>query len=393
MAGNNDPLGKATFNFFKRATGGSQTKTSSAPAPVSRYQNIEQVRARNAAVKSTRPNLGDPYRAVTGVQADLAADFDNQAAELKAYFDSQMAGGDGGAGAAIQEALNLIRGIDSNRAAIRGVYDEYGGFVDPLSNQAIEAAKGIVARGAPQLQAIAAEGQAGIEGSFDAAQAEVQAAADLIGAGQGAADSVITDAIDGEALRLAAAMEESATADNLLSLSGKAAETGAVASRDLDNDEMARRARLVDVEFEGMREEAEQRLAAARRAAAAAAARRNALARQRNAALAELESERAKGMRLNPHEAGEATALQYLSRNAKNLDYNRQQLLVSTVGNALSEQVPSKSVRSWLNSAGVRLNEKETVLVQDALRSYTEGMRFQQRLDSPSGHNLNRGIH
>lgn len=336
---------------------------------------------------------GDPYRSITGVQADLEADYAKQAADIANYYNSQMGGGDGGAGAAIQEALKLIGQIDENRAAIKGVYDEYGGFVNPLSDAAIEAAKGIVSRGQPELEAIAAEGQAGIEGSFAAAEAEVQAAADLIGAGQGAAESVITDAIDGEALRLAAAMEEAATADNLLGLRSKAAETEAVAYRDLDNDEMLRRARLVDLEFEGMREEAEARLAAARRAAAAAAARRAAMARQRNAALAELESEKARAMRLNPHEAGEATALNYLGKNARNLDYNRQQLLVSTVGNALSQQVPAASIPKYLSESGVRLNKTETELVQGALRSYSEGMRFQQRADKTSAfspNNLNR---
>jgi hypothetical protein len=357
----------------------------------SAYGNIELVRARNAAAKS--PALGDPYGSITGVQAGLEADFAKQAAEIAAYYNSQMGGGDGGAGAAIAEALDLIRNIDANRSAIKGVYDERATFIDPLSEAAIEAAKGIVSRGQPVLKTIASEGQAGIEGSFDEAEAEVQAAAELIGAGQGAADSVISDTIDGEALRIAAAMEEAATADNLLGLSGKAAETGAVAQRDLDNDEINRRARLVDLQFEGMREEAEQRLAAARRAAAAAAARRAAMARQRNAALAELESEKAKSMRLNPHEAGEATALSYLGKHARNLDYNRQQLLVSTVGNALSEQISSNNIPPWLSANEIGLNKEETALVQNAMRSYTEGMRFQQRNDKTSvysANNLNR---
>jgi hypothetical protein len=242
----------------------------------------------------------------------------------------------------------------------------------------------MVAEGTPALDQIAAQGQADIASTFDESEATIQELAALIGAGAGATQEVTED-VDGEALRIAAAMEESASAEHLLSLTSSAARAEAVAAQDLDKGSIRRQAKMVDLEFESMEEQVKDQLAAARAAAAAAAAqarqRRSAIAAQRNAALAELNQEKYAAMRLNPHEAGEATVLSYLSKNGSGLDYNRQQLIFSTVSNAISTQVRSNQVSAWTRDQGIRLSPTELKLVRGALGAYSAGMKHQQDKD------------
>jgi hypothetical protein len=352
-------------------------------APRGGYQDIEAVRHQSGMrIASKVPALTNPGQDIRGALADIAADYDAQRDLIAAEFNSQLSGmGDGGAGAAIAEALKLIKDVQANRAAIQGVYTERNEFIDPMFAEAIQAAKDVVTTGAPMLEGIAAQNQAGITESFDTAEDDVLAAAELINAGDAAAQSVVFDTVDGEALRIAAAMQEAVSAENILGLSAQAHEAGAISERDLDKEQMTRRSALLNMEFDQMEDAAQAQLAAARRAAAAAAARRRALASQRNAALAELDSERAQAMRLNPHEAGSASAMNFLQKEARSLDYNRQQLIVSTVGNALSEQVPNNRVFQYNKDKGLGLNPTEVRIVQNALKSYTMGMRYQQDRD------------
>jgi len=173
----------------------------------------------------------------------------------------------------------------------------------------------------------------------------------------------------------------------LLKLEGKVAETAAIAADVLDEGEMKRRALLQDVAFQDMEEQAQAALAAARRAASAAAARRRALLSERDAALAELQGEKAASMKFNPHETGEITAINYLRKNGSSLDYNRQQLVFNTLSEAISQQVSAHKVRSWIvaNDLSDVLTRKEVDLLGGALLSYTQGMRWQQGADRPRG--------
>jgi hypothetical protein len=334
--------------------------------------------ANRERIRSTRGDSG--MAAITDAQAGLAAQYDAEIARLRG-----SGGGGGGGGAsyqsAINDALEVLRDVQGNRAAIKNVYGEYGSFIDPLHEEAIQSAIGMVAAGKPVLEGITTQGKETIASGYDSAESAVAAEAELIKAGAGAAATVVEDAIDSEALRMAAEMEQAITAQSLLSLDSKSQEKAAVASRDVDQEQMRRRARVLDLEFEDMEEQAQSQLDAARAAARAAAARASAMRRNRSAAIAELESEKAAAMRLNPHEAGEATALGFLRREAAGLDYNRQQLVVSTVGNAVSEHVPTARLGDWLKERGVPLTKSEHNMVKGALRSYTNGMLTQQSID------------
>lgn len=350
-------------------------------------------RGRHAAAGGGRRILetrANPSGTVAEVVAGIAAGYDEEIAALQGEY-SRAIGGIGGGGSGVSEALAMLRDVQGNRAAIKGIYDDVRGFLDPITAEAVSTAEGLVAAATPEFEGIASEAKAGIEGSYDLTEQEIADAAALINAGEGAAASVAADAVSGQDLALAAEFAEAAGATELLGLRGEAHTAQAIAQRDLGNEAFNRRTALLDTEFAGMEDAARARVAAARRAAAAAAARRRAMASERDLAIADLQKEKALAMRLNPHEAGEATALTYLRKRGSNLDYNRQQLVLSTLSNALSQQVPSRSVNRWAQEQGLTgtaggLTKPELDLVRGGLQSYTLGMRYQQGIDRNRGY-------
>jgi hypothetical protein len=363
----------------------------SAPPPTVRPVPLRRDQRQQHAGEILRKTKADIARigsmapgAVRGAQSDLQAALDAEIAKINAQYGG---GGGGGGGAgyaqAIADAKKMIRDVQENRAALHGVYDEYTQFVDPLGEEAIAAAGQVVAQGTPGLSEIDAATQDAIRAAFAQAGTGVEELGALIGAGDPATQDVHADAVDSEAMRIANAIAEGATHKTLLGLEEDVAKTGAVADRSLHDDEFTRRKALVDMEFNQMEEAARERLAQAQAAAAAArraaAQRRASMMAQRNAAIAE--AEQRLGGRLNPFEAGQATALSYLSQNGADLDYNRQQLVLSTLENAVSQQVPDYFIQNWVKAEGLPLKPNETALVTGGVRAFTAGMRHQQTSD------------
>lgn len=298
-----------------------------------------------------------------------------------ADFAASGGGGGGGGDHGIAAAKELLADVIGNRKALSDVYGAYESYLDPISQEAIDAAKAIMATTAPAIQGIGAEGSAGIGGAYGDASQAVEAAAQLIGAPTDA-DDIVTAAVTSERdAILADSIADTASAVDVAGLKAKAAEADAVAAESLDLGDIRRRANAMDSGFEDMEEQARERLAAARAAAAAAAARRRAAIAQRNKEIADLQDEKMEAMRLDPHEAGEVTALNFLRTNGRDLDYNRQQLVMSTVSNAISQQVGAGQVARYAREQGIPLRPAEVKLTSGALRAYTSGMRYQQTRD------------
>lgn len=339
-----------------------------------------------------RPDVEYPFPidtadALAAARAAIGDQFDAEAAKLMAEYNSRMAGIGSGAGAAIREAQDVLKDVQGNRAALKDVYAQYDKIVDPLAQEALDAAKALVGEVTPEIEAIAQETAEGIAADYAEAEVAISEAASLIGAGGAAARSVQVEASESEAILQEHAAAEAEDNLKLLKLEGEVATTGAIAAQALDEGQMTRRALLQDMSFQAMEEQAQAALAAARRAAAAAASRRAAIAGERNAALAELEAEKYAAMTLNPHEAGEITAIEYLRQAGSGLDYNRQQLVFNTLSNAISQQVPAGKIDAWVRDSGLTgtITNQEKRIVQGALRSYTNGMRAQQDIDRGGG--------
>lgn len=309
-------------------------------------------------------------------------------AELEAImkeFGRAMSGGSGGGGygQAIKEAQDALRDIRENRAAIKETYAEYGGFIDPLSQEAISAAVQMVADAQPELAAIAAAAGAELEASFSNTEAAVSEEARLIGAGAANIQEAAAREDAKEELYLAQEHQEVAQADRTVGLTSEAARTTAVADMKLDQGTMRRRAEMTDLQFEDMEDQAKAALEAARQAAAAAAAqaraRRNALAADRDAALQELDARYA-----NPAMRGRINASEFLQKNASHLDYNRQQLMWNTLTEVIERNIPVQDIRRFVNGESQVMSTKELYLLEGATRSFVSGMRYQQDRDNPS---------
>lgn len=328
----------------------------------------------------SNPNVAS---ALADARTAIGGQFDAEAARLKSEFDRQLAGIGAGAGDAIREAQQALRDIGLNREAIRGVYDQYEKLIDPLAQEAINVAASMVGEVTPELEQIAREAAEGVATDYAEAESIIAEAASLINAGGAAARAVQAEATEMEAFHQAEAAAVAEENLKLLQLEGDVARTAAIAADKLDEGEMKRRALLQDVAFQEMEEQAQAALAAARRAAAAAAARRRAIMAERDEALGALQDDKIQSLKLNPHEAGEVAAIAYLNQNGRNLDYNRQQLVFSTLSNALSEQVSTSSLGAWVEASGLQgvLTGTETNLLRGALVNYTNGMKYQQNFD------------
>lgn len=303
-----------------------------------------------------------------------------------AEFDEAMrssGGGGGGYGRAIQQAKEQLRDIQANRNAIKKTYEEYGAFIDPISQEAIDAAVAMVAEAQPQLANIAQAAAEELQASFDAPDQVLSEEAQLIAAGAQNIEAMTARRDGLNELYMAQEQDAANQASTILGLTSEAARLSAVAEQKLDQGEMRRRAEQTDIGFKQLedqaREQLEQARAAARAAAAAAAARRRALAKEQEAAIAELDARYN-----NPAMRGRINAAEFLRREAGDLDYNRQQLMWNTLTEVIERQVPVGEIRRFVNGNGQVMSNKELFLLEGAARSFIAGMRAQQNRDRSS---------
>lgn len=351
------------------------------PSPVTR--NFNKVPSTTRTDRLASGPSQDLDRLLAAAQGSVAAEFDAELEQLRAEFDARLAAAGGGGDFGISEAQAQLADVRANRAALSEIYLDVLDVTQGYGDEAVQAALDIIGQATPAFEEIAAETEAGLAAAEASAGDVVQDVGELIGAGEAAIVSAKADALEGFGLFQEFEQANAETVQNLLGLEAAASKEAAEAEQALFHGEMSRRALLMDTEFRQREEQAAMALAAARRAAAAAAARRRALAKQRDAAIAALEDEKIRSLKLNPHEAGVIASLDYLKNNADHLDFRRQQLVASTLENAISENVTSPDVRDWLtdkNLIGAFSNE-EVAIVTQGLVSYTAGERYQQFQD------------
>lgn len=307
-------------------------------------------------------NRGDLAGARAAAEDDLNARLD----EIRSQYSG--GGGDGGAGAAVKEALDFLNKVKGNRSAIKGTYEEFGNISGQYGKEAVEAADQVVENSEEYFEEQGQDREQFIKDEYAGAEDIVAQYAELMGAGDMAKVAAQSE-VDGEQFALDEASAESSQIMAMIELEEIVFNRQALADTARTGGQNDRRAEVTDANFANQQEDAEKRLAAARAAAARAAAARRASIAARNAAIAEA---RAEG-NYDEVKAGQYSALSYMNKNGKGIPKDRADFILGKLFNGIEAFVPGDRRTVASHYADQGLTRDELSLLSGGLDAYYDG--------------------